>query len=92
MLHVCTLGRALEQGRISPRPPPPATQPSSLIKSSSSIPLMSFMAEFRFNLLSKILHNFRPAGSKQMLEETNCDDTITAGGMLGSFPGSNFLH
>lgn len=47
-----------------PRPPPPATQSSSLIKSSSNISLVFFMAEFRISLLSKILHNSRPAESK----------------------------
>lgn len=51
-------------GDSLPQPPPPATQSSSLIKSSSSISLVFFMAEFRISLLSKILHNSRPAGSK----------------------------
>lgn len=72
---------------------PPATQLSSSIKSSRSISLVSFMAEFKIGLLPKILHYFR----KQILEETNCDHHCWWDAQLFPTrcqpnPGSNFLH
>lgn len=67
MLHVCTLGRAMKQGRGSPvsapvhglegglglpQSPPPANQLNNLIKGPSSISFVSFITEFMISLLS----------------------------------------
>lgn len=66
VLHVCTLGRAMKQGKKNPvsapvhglegldlpQSPPPANQPSNSIQTSSSISFVSFITELMISLLS----------------------------------------